>query len=539
MVDSQSLKIKRLWVLLAAVGVCLVSARILMPYIPDDSYISFRYAENLVKGHGLTFNPGEPPVEAYSNLLWILGCAFLYQAGFDLPSAIPLMGTLIATLNILLLWLILQRRNRDPLQMFFPLVLLAASGPFIMYAVSGLETALFALLLLVMMFLLDHLLETGRTLYSVLLAVAGVLLALCRPEGLLAFPFIVVVVLLITRKQKDSTFTRTRKKTLLVGSAVFVGIMVVYHIWRIGYFGEVLPTPFLSKAGGGKTIFNAWFKNLYDYYVKHGDYYPPVGFYFAALTGAGVIGLMCSKSNRWQKQTEIIAMAMCVAYGFVYFNFVDWMPGMRYYAPLVGMLLIPAGQLQTPLFESGRRHSTTWKRMFWIGGITVTLMSYSVLGELRLVTERTEEGNQKCLVTLGKWLRQNMPGGSVLAMSDVGAVPYYSGFTTVDIHPESLTDLHIAKHGFSNQYFYEQQPNVVVIPSRSIFLTKFYPDHYGLTSDSAFQQLYRFVGVVRYQWHYDRCYWVYVALNTPPFSNAQMDAFPPGVGTIARKSRSQ
>ena len=38
----------------------------------DDAFISFRYARNLVEGAGLVWNPGEPPVEGYSNFLWVL-----------------------------------------------------------------------------------------------------------------------------------------------------------------------------------------------------------------------------------------------------------------------------------------------------------------------------------------------------------------------------------------------------------------------------------------------------------------------------------
>jgi hypothetical protein len=37
----------------------------------DDAFISFRYAENLVEGRGLVFNPGER-VEGFSNPLWTL-----------------------------------------------------------------------------------------------------------------------------------------------------------------------------------------------------------------------------------------------------------------------------------------------------------------------------------------------------------------------------------------------------------------------------------------------------------------------------------
>ena len=51
-------------VLLAAAGLCVLSSLLMMPYVPDDSYISFRYAENLVNGEGLAFNTAEGPVEA-------------------------------------------------------------------------------------------------------------------------------------------------------------------------------------------------------------------------------------------------------------------------------------------------------------------------------------------------------------------------------------------------------------------------------------------------------------------------------------------
>src|SRR5687768_6252470 len=37
----------------------------------DDAYISYRYAANLVAGHGLVFNPGER-VEGYSNFLYVM-----------------------------------------------------------------------------------------------------------------------------------------------------------------------------------------------------------------------------------------------------------------------------------------------------------------------------------------------------------------------------------------------------------------------------------------------------------------------------------
>jgi hypothetical protein len=43
-------------------------------WVCDDAFISYRYALNLVEGHGLVFNSGER-VEGYTNFLWTLWCA--------------------------------------------------------------------------------------------------------------------------------------------------------------------------------------------------------------------------------------------------------------------------------------------------------------------------------------------------------------------------------------------------------------------------------------------------------------------------------
>ena len=46
-------------------------------FLCDDAFISFRYARNLLEGHGLVFNPGEY-VEGYSNFLWVLELAAIW-----------------------------------------------------------------------------------------------------------------------------------------------------------------------------------------------------------------------------------------------------------------------------------------------------------------------------------------------------------------------------------------------------------------------------------------------------------------------------
>ena len=530
--SDSSQKNNRLLVLIVTMFICFLSSWSMMPYVPDDSYISFRYAENLVRGDGLAFNPGEQPVEAYSNLLWILVCAMLHSAGFDLPSFTPYVGALIATLNVLVLWLLLARRELSPLQILFPLLLLATSGPFIMYAISGLETPLFSLLLLVIVYYTDSLLKSGKLRDYVFMTAACGLLGLVRPEGILAMPIVAVTLLYFKTGPQKSAFINSRMKNLAIAGGIFVAMVVVYNIWRIGYFGEVLPTPFISKGGGGKSFLYAWIANLKIYFFQQGDYYTPVGYYFLALMAAAIAGRSLSTSATPLKRGETVALVIGLVYTAAYFNFKDWMPGMRYNAGLVGLFLLPATGLLSGMKAAATR--AVLVRQVLVGGAIVAV-SYGLLADQRVVTKRIEEANQLALVGLGKWLRARMPQDAVLGMSDVGAVPYYSGLKTIDIHPESLADLYIAKNGFSEDYFYTNQPDIVVFPSRSIFLTKFYPEHYGVAEQARFQQMYRLLGVTRYDWHNDRSYWVFVRASVPTFDSGVMETFPHGVGTIGRK----
>jgi len=51
--------------------------------IAEDAFISFRFAKNLAIGNGLVWNAGEPPVEGYTNFLWVVISAAVLRAGLD------------------------------------------------------------------------------------------------------------------------------------------------------------------------------------------------------------------------------------------------------------------------------------------------------------------------------------------------------------------------------------------------------------------------------------------------------------------------
>ena len=80
-------------VLAAPVAVVAVASLLLIAFasrfsdfVTDDAFITFRYAHNLLTGHGMVFNPGER-VEGYTNFLWVLCSSVALFVGIDPETA--------------------------------------------------------------------------------------------------------------------------------------------------------------------------------------------------------------------------------------------------------------------------------------------------------------------------------------------------------------------------------------------------------------------------------------------------------------------
>ncbi|MBL4688021.1 MAG: hypothetical protein JKY37_25750, partial [Nannocystaceae bacterium] len=116
-------------------------------YTVDDAYISFRYARNLASGHGLVYNLGES-VEGYTNfsLTVVLGAGM--AIGIDPHPLSKVLGAAAALGTLVVVYRLSHRLL--PLS-GLPCVatwLLATSAPFASWAVFGLETSIFAFLIL-------------------------------------------------------------------------------------------------------------------------------------------------------------------------------------------------------------------------------------------------------------------------------------------------------------------------------------------------------------------------------------------------------
>ncbi|MBK7758077.1 MAG: hypothetical protein IPI35_17100 [Deltaproteobacteria bacterium] len=94
--------------------------------VVDDAFVSFRYVNNLLSGHGLVWNLDER-VEGYTNLLWVLLLAAL---GALTPFELPLLalGLNLVTFG-LTLWSLARAEARiSPAAWALPLAPLLLAG---------------------------------------------------------------------------------------------------------------------------------------------------------------------------------------------------------------------------------------------------------------------------------------------------------------------------------------------------------------------------------------------------------------------------
>jgi hypothetical protein len=196
-------------------------------YVKDDAYIAFRYAVNCAHGHGLTFNVGDPPVEGFTSFLWTL--SLVPVAWLRLPLLVVCkLGSVAALGGILVVvgrWV--ERRGGDGASMQMARWLVATNASLIVWAQSGMEPVVTALVVLVAVYRLE---QRRHWAAMLLFAVAAGL----RPECNLLLLGGALVVL--------------RRRAALPALVALLGVGVM-HYWRWRYFGSLLPNTALVKLG--------------------------------------------------------------------------------------------------------------------------------------------------------------------------------------------------------------------------------------------------------------------------------------------------
>jgi hypothetical protein len=236
---------------LPAAALFIFHASLYGGWLIDDAGISFAYARNLASGYGLVSQPGQVPVEGFSNLLWVLLIAVCYALKL---FSIPLVPKLLSVLAVLTSFAVLAAVVLEitvgweaPVIAGVGLFLTAANPGFVMWCVSGLENPLLVLLAsLLLLTTFRALRPSGRDLRLPLFAgalAAG--LALTRPDAVLYCVFFPIA--LLTCKDRRRWLELTRP--LASYTAAVVVPFGAWLLFRRLYFQDWLPNTYYAKGG--------------------------------------------------------------------------------------------------------------------------------------------------------------------------------------------------------------------------------------------------------------------------------------------------
>jgi len=208
-----------------------------LAWMCDDAFISFRYADNLVRGQGLVFNAGER-VEGYSNFLWTLGVALGMGLGVDPEPWTIAWGIFFYAATIALLCALSRTLagGKGGAALGLPLagLLAAVHGDWNVYATSGLETSCFTFLVTLAYALA---ITPGAPAWTAGLAVA--LAALTRPDGIVFVPFFMLFMVLARPR---------RVRSGLEFAGAFLVLWLPYIVWKLGYYGDFFPNTYYAKS---------------------------------------------------------------------------------------------------------------------------------------------------------------------------------------------------------------------------------------------------------------------------------------------------
>ena len=450
-----------------ALALMALALRYYGDFVSDDAFISFRYAEHLATGRGLEWNPGYR-VEGYSNFLWVLLLAAGRMLGMAVPEAARLLSTVAALGTVALVVLVIGwgRRRTDPLLLALAPLPVALSFPFQYWCSMRLETALFALLLLLApaLFLREEAAGPGARRWPS--ALAYLALALTRPEGLVYA--VIPVGHLLTRVATGEDVRALARQRMAWLGIIVAGVALLF-LFRWSYFGELLPNTFHAKVEGGGG--SAWGWSYLTRFCAERPYY--LVLFLAPL----LLGGTRNPAGPVLLGTALLSALVAVAVGG------DWMQEFRLLVPITPLLAATLGITLQRInaHHSGPRGAAERVTVITgaallVAGVQLNMgtprheLADAMAGKRRdllinLEGEMTRAGSEA-----GRWLRANARPGDLVAVNHAGAVPFYSGLPTLDM--VGLNDRHIARlagdmHGkYDPEYVLSRRPRFVVLNTR-------------------------------------------------------------------------
>lgn len=460
-------RLTRLYLIPAVAGsaaVLLFHAVFYFHYTSDDAYISYRYARNLADGAGLVWNRGQW-VEGYTDFLWILSLAGLHRAGTSIVLSGRWLGFGLAVVVAAGTWL-LAARLIDGLPGraagLAAALLLAASGTWAAWSTAGLETSMFAAVALAAVLL--HVREQrapGVPASGAVWAFA----VLTRPDALL---FVAVSGLFklgesAVRLRGGVTARALLREAVrvLLWIAAFAAIFVPYFVWRYQTYGWLFPNTYYAKVGAGIDQYERGLAYLSAFNEQYAAWLLLLAPLALALTSV-------------RRGPAFYVLALVLAWlGYVVYVGGDSLARLRFFAPVLplyyALIAASGAAVIAALARDRRRWPVEAATVIAVAGLLAFTLrasgdDFGLPQERQAVAER---------VQMGRWLRDNVPATTLIAVIPAGAIPYESDLQTIDmlgLNDEQIAhrDLALGKfpaghEKYDSQYVLDRRPDIIIL----------------------------------------------------------------------------
>jgi hypothetical protein len=481
-------------VLLVASGVWLFIASIsIWDCTWDDSYIGFRYAQNLAHGLGVVFNAGQK-VEGCTDFLWVLLLAGATRLSADPILVSKVLGLFFNLSTLLAIYFLCGRMVHENAPVFGLALLLTASNThFIMTSVVGLETPLFtALLCWSLAAYLGAYRTTEQKSRARWLAGASLLfalLAIARPDGVLTYFLVWSHAVWRFRKQPRNVAVFTLPLLL---------VYTLYFLWRWQYFGLFFPNTFYVKRGGTVALLAEGVAHTGKFFG-----YQTGGWFLSGWVGLAVVLFPTV-------ETTVLALAIASRVAFELWSGGITPGEFRFLIPALPLIWI----LSEHVFARGLGAFGPKPRAYLLVVGTCGLLTIGQFIAFRQFCAHNvrpvEIGMERAHIGLGKWLRTNSPPNATVAVGDIGAIGFWSQRKVLDL--DGLTDTYIShlpgaySEKRDSPYVLRQAPDFIVLRTSScspgIAEISFGMDQ-AVYSDPQFQGNYGPVSCWEFWPHYD------------------------------------
>jgi hypothetical protein len=303
-----------------AAGVAALAVLHVLYYFPravDDMYIFLRYAENLARGEGFAYNPGEH-VEGFSSPLWVL----LLAAGELLGLGGVTFSKFLAVVSFAALLLGLYRLGRERLDLSRPAALLACAfaaldSYLVSWSMYGLETPAYLALMVWSAVLLGRHVDAPALRRGVAFAATATAFSLSRPEAPL---FLAVIGLAVVAEPLRPRAMLDRLRAAALPALAVAAAFGAWLLFRRAYFGLWLPNTYYAKLGGGFRW--AHLRPLVAQGATPFEVVLAIGGLALALW-PGIV----------RRGFLVLAVCLTAAYSTATV-FLDWMPNLRHLLPL-------------------------------------------------------------------------------------------------------------------------------------------------------------------------------------------------------------